>query len=195
MPRPPSSIVKQQFFTEIGSKRDPANHKAVCNDAQCKATYLWTTSTGSLRKHIRTNHRDLYRQLELCESLTQQTSCSDTRGGGVAVTSSIDEATSLEAGPVGETDTTMVRPSPRSRKRHAEEVIDMTYTDADTAEQPQGLSCSRVMVNHRRRGVHLIHHIPDGEEGAGHAFHYWVHISATESTAIEAADIPAEPAT
>ena len=50
---------------------------------------------ASLRKHIRTNHRDLYRQLELCESLTQQTSCSDTRGGGVAVTSSIDEATSL----------------------------------------------------------------------------------------------------
>jgi hypothetical protein len=129
--------VKRQFFTEIGSKRDPATHKAVCNDTQCKATYLWTTSTGSLRKHIRTNHRDLYRQLELCESLTQQTSCSDTRGGGVAVTSSIDEATSLEAGPVDETDTTMVRPSPRSRKRHAEEVIDMTYTDADTAEQPQ----------------------------------------------------------
>ena len=110
MPRPPSSIVKRQFFTEIGSNRDPADHKAVCNDAQCKATYLWTTSTGSLRKHIRKNHHDLYRQLELCESLSQQTSCSDTRGGGVAATTSIDAASSLEAGPVDETDATMVCP-------------------------------------------------------------------------------------
>ena len=110
MPRPPSSIVKRQFFTEIGSNRDPADHEAVCNDAQCKATYLWTTSTGSLRKHIRKNHRDLYRQLELCESLSQQTGCSGTRGGGVAATTSIDAASSLEAGPVDETDATMVCP-------------------------------------------------------------------------------------
>ena len=135
MPRQPSSIVKRQFFTKIGSQRDPANHKALCSDPQCKATYLWTTSTGSLRTHIRKNHRDLYCHLELCES--QQTSCNNTQGSGVAATSSIDTATSLEAGPVGDTDAPMICPSPRPRKRHAEAVIDMTYADANSAEEPQ----------------------------------------------------------
>ena len=68
MPRPPSSVVKAQFFTEVGSKHDPASHKVVCNDSQCKASYLWTTSTGSLRKRIRMSHRDQYTTLGLYES-------------------------------------------------------------------------------------------------------------------------------
>jgi hypothetical protein len=138
MPRPPSSIVKRQFFTEVGSKHDAASHKAVCNDPQCKASYLWTTSTGSLRKHIRMNHRDLYPTLELYES--QQASSS---GSGVAATSSsftvsrptpssINVSMSLESGLVDASDDrTRSSPGP-SRKRHAESVIDMT--DADVEE-------------------------------------------------------------
>ena len=145
MPRPPSSIVKKQFFTEIGSKGDPASHKTMCNDPQCKATYLWTTSTGSLRKHIRMNHRDLYPSLELYES--QQTS--NTRGSGVAATSSsltvsrpdpssIHASMSLGAGPVDESDAPK-RSSP-PRKRRAESIIDMTDTDA---EEPKACSANQ----------------------------------------------------
>ena len=139
MPRPPSSIVKKQFFTEIGSKHDPASHKVVCNDPPCKATYLWTTSTGSLRKHIRMSHRDLYASLELYES--QQPS--NTGGRGVVATSSshpisrsdpssISASRLLGAEAVAESDAPM-RPSP-PRKRHAESAIDMTDVDAEESD-------------------------------------------------------------
>jgi hypothetical protein len=68
MPPACSSKVKRHFFTEVGSAAEPTKHKAVCIGDKCKADYLWTTSTGSLRKHLLTKHpHDLWLELQRLE--------------------------------------------------------------------------------------------------------------------------------